>query len=57
MHASIMARFALACMDAFAKVLQEGEFTFGSDAMNLKFRCGLHSGPVTAGMPQDPLLQ
>ena len=49
-HAVIMARFASECMIKMTEVTQRLETTLGPDTTDLRMRCGLHSGPVTAGV-------
>eukprot|EP00977_Amphora_coffeiformis_P020550 scaffold8371_cov199-Amphora_coffeaeformis.AAC.3 len=50
LHATIMARFALACLDTVGVLTRQLEVTLGPDTGDLQVRIGLHSGPVTAGV-------
>ena len=38
------------CQKIFEIVTTELSYTLGSETTDLKLRCGLHSGPVTAGV-------
>jgi class 3 adenylate cyclase len=49
-HAVVMAQFAKRCIEAFNDITTQLEITLGPATGNLKARCGLHSGPVTAGV-------
>ena len=45
-----MAKFSVECQKIFEVVTTELSYTLGSETKYLKLRCGLHSGPVTAGV-------
>ncbi|CAB9521950.1 Receptor-type guanylate cyclase gcy (Partial), partial [Seminavis robusta] len=50
-HAVIMSKFASECMTAMGQLIHdELVHRLGEDVVNLQFRVGLHSGPVTAGV-------
>jgi hypothetical protein len=49
-HAVAMARFARDCMQRARVLTKKLEVTLGPDTGDLSMRCGLHSGPVTAGV-------
>jgi adenylate cyclase len=49
-HAVVMAKFAVECRSKTNQLCQELEVLLGSGTADLKFRIGLHSGPVTAGV-------
>jgi class 3 adenylate cyclase len=49
-HAVIMSRFASDCLSKLSVVLKRLEIELGPDTSELGMRCGLHSGPVTAGV-------
>lgn len=49
-HALIMVRFAFDCMEKFHVITRKLERVLGPDTTELSMRCGLHSGPVTAGV-------
>ena len=49
-HALVMARFAYRCMKRLDKLTKQLEVKLGPSTGELKGRCGLHSGPVTAGV-------
>jgi class 3 adenylate cyclase len=49
-HAVIMAKFAQACTRRMDKLTRLLEVKLGPSTGDLKARCGLHSGPVTAGI-------
>jgi class 3 adenylate cyclase len=49
-HAVVMARFARDCIFQMNVLSHKLETTLGPDTADLSFRCGLHSGPVTAGV-------
>ena len=49
-HAEVMAKFLVECQKIFEVVTTELAYTLGSETTYLKLRCGLHSGPVTAGV-------
>lgn len=46
-HAVVMAQFALECQRKFNQVIKSHK---DIDAENLRLRCGLHSGSITAGI-------
>ena len=50
MHAVVMARFAMACLNKFVEVTRKLEVRLGPDTGDLRMRFGLHSGPCTAGV-------
>jgi hypothetical protein len=45
-----MTRFAHECLNRMSKLTKKLEVTLGPSTGDLKGRCGLHSGPVTAGV-------
>jgi hypothetical protein len=45
-----MARFSTACLNAFKILVNDLELELGPGTSDLNLRCGLHSGPVTAGV-------
>ena len=45
-----MAKFLVECQKIFEVVIAELLYTIGSETTDLKLWCGLHSGPVTAGV-------
>jgi class 3 adenylate cyclase len=49
-HAVAMVRFASDCRDKAQQLTHQLETTLGPDTGDLKFRFGLNSGPVTAGV-------
>ena len=49
-HAEVMAKFSVECQKIFEVVTAEFLYTLVSETTYLKLRCGLHSGPVTAGV-------
>ena len=49
-HAEVMAKFSVKWQKIFELVTTELSYTLGSETTYLKLRCGLHSGPVTAGV-------
>ncbi|CAB9516454.1 Receptor-type guanylate cyclase gcy [Seminavis robusta] len=49
-HAMVMARFAVDCLLKTPEVTHGLETRLGPDTSELSMRCGLHSGPVTAGV-------
>ena len=49
-HPIVMAHFSTACLSAFKILVQDLELELGPGTADLKLRCGLHSGPVTAGV-------
>jgi Adenylate and Guanylate cyclase catalytic domain len=49
-HAVVMARFAADCQGKFQELTKHLELTLGPDTAELALRCGIHSGPVTAGV-------
>ena len=49
-HAEVMAKFSVECQKIFEVVTTELSYTLGSETTYLKLRCGVHSGPVTAGV-------
>jgi class 3 adenylate cyclase len=51
-HFIIMARFAWDCKNRMVELTRELETSLGPDCSDLKLRCGIHSGPVTAGLLQ-----
>jgi hypothetical protein len=48
--ATVMSRFAHICLHQMARLTKDLEKTLGPATGDLKGRCGLHSGPVTAGV-------
>ena len=48
--AEVMAKFSVECHKIFGVVTTELSYTFGSETTYLNLRCGLHYGPVTAGV-------
>jgi class 3 adenylate cyclase len=49
-HAVVMTRFAHICLAKMEQRVKELEVALGPSTGDLKARCGLHSGPVTAGV-------
>jgi class 3 adenylate cyclase len=49
-HAVIMARFAHTAMRRVNELTQALEASLGPGTSELAIRCGMHSGPVTAGV-------
>jgi class 3 adenylate cyclase len=49
-HAVVMARFACICLSKMEQRVKELEVSLGPSTGDLRARCGLHSGPVTAGV-------
>jgi class 3 adenylate cyclase len=49
-HAVVMTRFACMCLSRMEQRVQELEVSLGPSTGDLRARCGLHSGPVTAGV-------
>jgi class 3 adenylate cyclase len=49
-HASVMAMFGHLCLLKMNELVKELEVTLGPSTGDLRARCGLHSGPVTAGV-------
>lgn len=49
-HAIVMARFANDCLNAMPGLLSKLATELGPDTAELQLRCGLNSGPVTAGV-------
>jgi class 3 adenylate cyclase len=49
-HFVVMAQFAQRCQKKMAEVTESLELKLGPDTGELALRCGLHSGPVTAGV-------
>jgi class 3 adenylate cyclase len=49
-HASVMATFGRLCLLKMQELVKELEVTLGPSTGDLTARCGLHSGPVTAGV-------
>jgi class 3 adenylate cyclase len=47
---TVMTRFAHRCLKRFAELIKKLEVSLGPSTGDLKGRCGLHSGPVTAGV-------
>ena len=47
-----MSKFSMECQKIFEVVTTELSYTLGSETIDLKLWCGLHSGPVTAGVLQ-----
>jgi hypothetical protein len=47
---TVMTRFAHECLNRMSKLTKKLEVTLGPSTGDLKGRCGLHSGPVTAGV-------
>jgi class 3 adenylate cyclase len=45
-----MAKFARDCMLRMERLLEELAPSLGKDTIELAFRVGMHSGPVTAGV-------
>ena len=46
----MVAKFSVEWQKIFEVVTTELSYTLGSETTDLKLRCGLHSGPVTAGV-------
>ena len=51
-HAEVMAKISVEFQKIFEVVTTEFLYTLGSETTESKLRCGLHSGPVTAGVLQ-----
>jgi class 3 adenylate cyclase len=49
-HAVVMARFACMCLSKMEQRVKQLEVSLGPSTGDLRARCGLHSGPVTAGV-------
>jgi class 3 adenylate cyclase len=49
-HAVVMTRFACMCLEKMRALVSRLEVTLGPSTGELEARCGLHSGPVTAGV-------
>jgi class 3 adenylate cyclase len=49
-HAYIMVQFADQCLRIFDSLANQLEVSLGPSTGDLKARCGIHSGPVTAGV-------
>jgi class 3 adenylate cyclase len=49
-HAVVMTRFAYMCLSKMEQRVKELEVSLGPSTGDLRARCGLHSGPVTAGV-------
>jgi class 3 adenylate cyclase len=49
-HAVVMTRFAFMCLAKMEHRVKELEVSLGPSTGDLRARCGLHSGPVTAGV-------
>ena len=49
-HAQRMVRFADEAIRKMRQLTKELESSLGPDTGNLSLRCGIHSGPVTAGV-------
>ena len=47
-----MANFSVECQKIFEVVTTDFSYILGSETTDLKLWCGLHSGPVTAGVLQ-----
>ena len=45
----MVAKFSVECQNIFQVVTNELSYTLSSETTDLKLRCGLHSGLVTAG--------
>jgi len=50
LHALVMSKFAIDCLNKMGKLVQELEACLGPGTESLALRVGLHSGPVTAGV-------
>ena len=49
-HAEVMVKVSVECQKIFEFVTTKLSYTLGSKTTDLKLRCGLNSGPVTAGV-------
>jgi class 3 adenylate cyclase len=49
-HALVMTRFAALCLSKMEQRVKELEVSLGPSTGDLRARCGVHSGPVTAGV-------
>ena len=49
-HAIIMAKFALACQKCMQALTKSLTNTLGEEVLELAFRVGMHSGPITGGV-------
>jgi len=49
-HAVVMVRFAYECLNEMRSLVKRLEVLLGPSTGDLKARCGMHSGPVTAGV-------
>ena len=49
-HAEVMAKFSVEYQKIFEVVTTELLYILGSETTDVKLRCGLHSGTVTAGV-------
>jgi class 3 adenylate cyclase len=49
-HAAIMTRFAFLCLCKMRRLVKSLEVDLGPSTGDLVARCGIHSGPVTAGV-------
>jgi class 3 adenylate cyclase len=49
-HAVAMTRFACLCMSKMRRLVKDLEVSLGPSTGDLVARCGMHSGPVTAGV-------
>jgi class 3 adenylate cyclase len=49
-HAGVMATFGNQCLERMEELVKELEVTLGPSTGDLRARCGVHSGPVTAGV-------
>jgi class 3 adenylate cyclase len=49
-HAIVMTRFAYKCLTKMEQRVKELEVSLGPSTGDLRARCGIHSGPVTAGV-------
>ena len=47
-----MAKFSFECQNIFEAITTELLYTLGSETTDLNLRCGLHSRPVTTGVPR-----
>ena len=49
-HSEVMAKFSVECQKIFEVITTELLYTLGSETTEIKLRCGLYYGPVTAGV-------